>query len=144
MENHQGARTIIYSRDNCSYCTKAKELFATHGIQYEENKLDNIKELREKFQEFALVPKSFPQIFYKGTYIGGCTNLRDRLEEPLLVDNPDRFVVFPIKYQDMFEMYKKAVASFLPARAAPEALADRVLNVTVIPSHNAIPAVVTA
>ena len=112
MENHRGARTIIYSRDNCSYCTKAKELFATHGIQYEENKLDNIKELREKFQEFALVPKSFPQIFYKGTYIGGYTNLRDRLEEPLLVDNPDRFVVFPIKYQDMFEMYKKAVASF--------------------------------
>ena len=48
MENHQGARTIIYSRDNCSYCTKAKELFATHGIQYEENKLDNNQNRSER------------------------------------------------------------------------------------------------
>jgi len=32
--------------------------------------------------------------------------------EPLLRDNPNRFVVFPIKYDDIWEFYKKAVASF--------------------------------
>lgn len=36
----------------------------------------------------------------------------DREAEPLLRDNPGRFVIFPIKYQDIFKMYKKAVASF--------------------------------
>ncbi|XP_076068505.1 ribonucleoside-diphosphate reductase subunit M2 B-like [Oratosquilla oratoria] len=36
----------------------------------------------------------------------------DREVEPLLRDNPNRFVIFPIQYQDIFNMYKKAVASF--------------------------------
>lgn len=32
--------------------------------------------------------------------------------EPLLQDNPNRFVLFPIKYNDIWKMYKKAEASF--------------------------------
>lgn len=32
--------------------------------------------------------------------------------EPLLQDNPNRFVLFPIKYDDIWKMYKKAEASF--------------------------------
>lgn len=32
--------------------------------------------------------------------------------EPLLADNADRFVLFPIKYNQIWEMYKKAEASF--------------------------------
>lgn len=35
--------------------------------------------------------------------------------EPLLEDNPNRFVIFPIKYQDIWQMYKKAEASFWTA-----------------------------
>jgi ribonucleoside-diphosphate reductase subunit M2 len=33
-------------------------------------------------------------------------------EEPLLKENPMRFVLFPIKYDDIWRMYKKAEASF--------------------------------
>lgn len=33
-------------------------------------------------------------------------------EEPLLRENPNRFVIFPIKYYDIWAFYKKAVASF--------------------------------
>uniref|UniRef100_A0A5F4VTA0 Ribonucleoside-diphosphate reductase subunit M2 n=1 Tax=Callithrix jacchus TaxID=9483 RepID=A0A5F4VTA0_CALJA len=36
-------------------------------------------------------------------------------EEPLLRANPRRFVIFPIKYQDIWQMYKKAEASFWTA-----------------------------
>lgn len=32
--------------------------------------------------------------------------------EPLLKENPRRFVIFPIEYQDVWDMYKKAEASF--------------------------------
>ncbi|XP_058469011.1 ribonucleoside-diphosphate reductase subunit M2 [Solea solea] len=35
--------------------------------------------------------------------------------EPLLKDNPRRFVVFPIQYHDIWQMYKKAEASFWTA-----------------------------
>jgi len=32
--------------------------------------------------------------------------------EPLLKDNPQRFVIFPIQFHDIWQMYKKAEASF--------------------------------
>lgn len=42
-----------------------------------------------------------------------CTlNENEHQKEPLLMDNPSRFVLFPIKYHDIWQMYKKAEASF--------------------------------
>lgn len=35
-----------------------------------------------------------------------------RLAEPLTDVNPERFCMFPIKYSAIWEMYKKAEASF--------------------------------
>ncbi|KAK1777294.1 ribonucleotide reductase [Copromyces sp. CBS 386.78] len=35
--------------------------------------------------------------------------------EPLLTENPQRFVLFPIKYHEIWQMYKKAEASFWTA-----------------------------
>lgn len=37
------------------------------------------------------------------------------LDEPFLRPNPNRFVVFPIQYHDIWQMYKKAEASFWSA-----------------------------
>jgi len=37
------------------------------------------------------------------------------LEEPLLKQNPARFVLFPIQHKDIWDMYKKAEASFWTA-----------------------------
>jgi ribonucleoside-diphosphate reductase beta chain len=37
------------------------------------------------------------------------------LEEPILRENKDRFVLFPIQHNDIWEMYKKAEASFWTA-----------------------------
>lgn len=36
-------------------------------------------------------------------------------KEPLLRENPRRFVIFPIEYHDIWRMYKKAEASFWTA-----------------------------
>jgi len=36
-------------------------------------------------------------------------------DEPILQENPNRFVLFPIKYTQIWEMYKKQVASFWTA-----------------------------
>lgn len=38
-------------------------------------------------------------------------NTFDPQKEPLLQDNPRRFVIFPIQYPDIWNMYKKALAS---------------------------------
>jgi ribonucleoside-diphosphate reductase beta chain len=37
------------------------------------------------------------------------------LEEPILMENKDRFVIFPIQHSDIWEYYKKAEASFWTA-----------------------------
>ena len=37
------------------------------------------------------------------------------MNEPILRVNPNRFVLFPIKYHDIWSMYKKAEASFWTA-----------------------------
>ena len=34
------------------------------------------------------------------------------IDEPLLIPDDNRFVMFPIKHQDIWEMYLKAVGSF--------------------------------
>jgi ribonucleoside-diphosphate reductase subunit M2 len=36
-------------------------------------------------------------------------------QEPLLIPDDDRFVVLPVKYQDLYQMYKSAVACFWTA-----------------------------
>ena len=38
-------------------------------------------------------------------------------EGPLLAENPHRFCMFPIKYPQIWEMYKKAEASFWTGKA---------------------------
>ncbi|KAF2746002.1 ribonucleoside-diphosphate reductase-like protein subunit M2 [Sporormia fimetaria CBS 119925] len=39
----------------------------------------------------------------------------EEADEPLLQENPQRFVLFPIKHHDIWQMYKKAEASFWTA-----------------------------
>merc|ERR1712025_1284976 len=41
--------------------------------------------------------------------------ITDFSNEPLLADNPGRFVILPIKYDDIWRMYKQAQASFWTA-----------------------------
>ena len=41
--------------------------------------------------------------------------LSNTQDEPLLRENPHRFVIFPIQYHDIWQMYKKAEASFWTA-----------------------------
>lgn len=41
--------------------------------------------------------------------------IHEEIQEPLLTENPQRFVLFPLKYNDIWEMYKKHVASFWTA-----------------------------
>ena len=66
-----------------------------------------------------------------------CTH-PDDVNEPILMENKQRFVLFPIKHPQVWEMYKKAEASFWTAeeidlavrlpillcRAAPSVLLD--------------------
>ncbi|CAJ0941928.1 unnamed protein product, partial [Mesorhabditis belari] len=54
-----------------------------------------------------LSPNAFASLNIQSEELG------DRVDdEPLLRENPNRFVVFPLRYHDIWGFYKKAVASF--------------------------------
>jgi glutaredoxin 3 len=65
--------TVIYTKPNCPYCVKAKAILQKRDIPYTE--LDAVA-LREQLIErvsldTGTVPRTVPQIYLKGKYIGG-------------------------------------------------------------------------
>jgi glutaredoxin len=68
----------IYTKDNCSWCVKAKELMNKLHIQYEEKKLVvdyTREELRELIGEH--LPLTVPQIFVYNKRIGSYEDFVD-------------------------------------------------------------------
>ncbi|KAI0969294.1 ribonucleoside-diphosphate reductase small subunit [Xylaria arbuscula] len=69
------------------------------------NQIDSAKPTSEKTKE---EPKQESKAVASGIKA-------EEADEPLLQENPQRFVLFPIKYHEIWQMYKKAEASFWTA-----------------------------
>ena len=70
---------------------------------------------------------------------------RQQQDEPLLVDNPERFCMFPVKFQDIWEMYKKAEASFWTGESTAQLLTSTWLSQQpCLPCAQSLAAVATA
>lgn len=77
---------IIWSKDNCSYCNKAKLLLQNRNIPFEER---NISKDWTKEQLLEAVPtaKTVPQIFLWGNYVGGYDSLLEYMENHNMYSN---------------------------------------------------------
>jgi glutaredoxin len=71
----------IWTKENCSYCTRAKQLLSQRSIPYTELKL-NEDFTREILLERYPGAKTFPVIVVDGFYIGGYTQLEEMVNEP--------------------------------------------------------------
>ena len=71
-------QAIVWSRDQCTSCVQAKALLDARGIEYEER---NIMQdwTREQLLEAVPTARTLPQIFLDNEYVGGFTELRQRL-----------------------------------------------------------------
>ena len=69
---------IVWSKDMCSYCEQAKQLLAMKGIEYEERKIGK-DWTKEQLLEAVPTARSVPQIFLDDQYVGGFTELRQKL-----------------------------------------------------------------
>jgi glutaredoxin 3 len=61
---------IIYTKDKCSYCVKAKELLTSKGYDYKEKNIANDAYRSDLLFKLPEV-KTVPQIFYGNKHIGG-------------------------------------------------------------------------
>ncbi|WP_196492755.1 glutaredoxin 3 [Ehrlichia ruminantium] len=66
---------IIYTKDFCFYCTKAKALFNRKNIPFKEINITNNSTLQEEMIQKSSGMKTVPQIFINDVHIGGCDDL---------------------------------------------------------------------
>lgn len=72
-------KAIVWSKDNCSLCVQAKNLLALRGIEYEEKKIGD-GYTKDDLLEAVPTARAVPQIFLDEEYIGGFTELKQRLQ----------------------------------------------------------------
>lgn len=75
------SETIVWSKDNCPYCVKAKRMLDGKGIRYEERNITAGPWTKEQLLEAAPNARTVPQIFLHGKYIGGSDALEKYFEE---------------------------------------------------------------
>ena len=77
---------IIYSKDNCGYCVKAKSLLNNLGLTYTEKKIENFLTKEALYEELGKQVRSMPQIKINGELIGGYNQLIEYLMDKKLVN----------------------------------------------------------
>jgi len=65
------AHVEIYTKEDCSYCEKAKDLFDSKGVEYEEYNVTGDEELFDEMVERADGRQTAPEVFVDDELIGG-------------------------------------------------------------------------
>lgn len=68
-------KILIYSKNNCSYCTKAKSLLDNLGLTYIEKKYEDFVSTEAMLEEIGKKVRTMPQIKIDGNLIGGYNQL---------------------------------------------------------------------
>ena len=72
-------KVVIWSKNGCTYCEKAKALLKAKDIAFEERNI-NTGWTKEQLLEAVPTARTLPQIFLDDNYIGGFTELRKHLQ----------------------------------------------------------------
>lgn len=67
-------QALVWSKDFCGYCDRAKRLLEQKGIKYEERKIGS-SWTKEQLLESVPTARTVPQIFLGDQYIGGYDEL---------------------------------------------------------------------
>lgn len=65
---------IIYSKEVCPYCARAKALLSRKGVEFTEIKITDDK-IREEMIKKSGGRMTVPQIFIGNFHVGGCDDL---------------------------------------------------------------------
>ena len=67
-------KIIIYSKEVCPYCVRAKALLQKKSVVFEEKKITDDKTKQEMIEKSG-GRMSVPQIFINEKHVGGCDDL---------------------------------------------------------------------
>lgn len=66
---------VIYTTNYCTFCVKAKELFRSKGVRFEEIDVTSDDEKRQTLVDRTGGLRTVPQIFIGETHVGGFSDL---------------------------------------------------------------------
>lgn len=69
------ARVEIYTKFLCPYCSRAKSLLKSKGVEFEEHDITMSSELRTEMLGRSAGRSTVPQIFINGEHVGGSDDL---------------------------------------------------------------------
>ena len=75
IERKNMKKVIIYTKEICPYCVKAKKLLDKKLVSYEEIDITGQDDMRENLIALSGGRKTVPQIFIGDYHIGGCDDL---------------------------------------------------------------------
>ena len=67
-------KALVWSKDSCPYCDRAKALLKQKGIEIEERKIGS-GWTKEQLLESVPTARTVPQIFLDGKHVGGYDDL---------------------------------------------------------------------
>lgn len=67
---------IVWSKDNCVFCTRVKQLLENKNIAYEERNITSGNWTREQLLEAVPDARTLPQVFIDDKLIGGYAETR--------------------------------------------------------------------
>ena len=79
-------KVTIYSKLNCTYCSKAKVMLDNLGIEYTEKKLEEFDTVDDMFKDIGRKVRTMPAIKIDGELIGGYHQLVEHLDDQGLVN----------------------------------------------------------
>ena len=66
---------IIYSKNNCVFCNKAKHLVKSLGLTYTEKKMEEFDSPQAMLEDIGKQVRTMPQIKIDGKLVGGYNQL---------------------------------------------------------------------
>lgn len=72
-------KAVVWSKYHCPFCDQAKALLKLKGIEYEERKIGDGYS-KEDLLTAVPTARTVPQIFLGEEYVGGFTELKQRLQ----------------------------------------------------------------
>ena len=68
-------KIIVYSKQNCTYCNKAKQLLKNLRLDYTEKKLEEFESVDEMLKDIGKKVRTMPQIKIDDKLVGGYNQL---------------------------------------------------------------------
>ena len=110
----------LFSKSNCPNCEKLKTVMRKVGHSFTIIECISLGDLAQNFKGTSFEDDIYDQGGFPVTtflsdnesWIGNFEDSMIRFGEPLLMETQNKYSLYPITYPDVYEMYKKARASY--------------------------------